>query len=112
MFSVGEEPSGRINLSLCLSLGSVDVPRCCVVGVIIQAPVAPGVQLVTSKPSDVGTRVQISVQSNELGFFLTKKKKKKVPNKWTTINSLVHKIRLHGRRGKRTAEPFPREKLG
>ena len=28
------------------------------------------VQLVTSKPSDVGTRVRISAQSHELGFFL------------------------------------------
>ena len=32
-------------------------------------------------------------------------------NKWRTINSLVHKIRLHGRRGKGTAESFSREKL-
>ena len=35
-------------------------------------PVAPVVQLVTSKPSDVGTLVRISVQSHELRFFLTK----------------------------------------
>ena len=35
-------------------------------------PVAPVVQLVTSKPSDVGTLVRISVQSHELEFFLTK----------------------------------------
>ena len=34
------------------------------------------VQLVTSKPSDVGTGVRISVQSHELGFFLTKIKNK------------------------------------
>ena len=34
-----------------------------------------------------------------------------MPNKWRTINSLVHKIRLHGRRGKGTAESFSREKL-
>ena len=34
------------------------------------------VQLVTSKPSDVGTCVRISVSSHELGFFLTKKNKK------------------------------------
>ena len=33
------------------------------------------------------------------------------PNKWRTINSLVHRIRLHGRRGKGTAESFSREKL-
>ena len=35
--------------------------------------VAPAVQLVSPKPSDVGTLVRISVQSQELGFFLTKK---------------------------------------
>ena len=40
-----------------------------------------------------------------------KKEKKKMPNKWRTIDSLVHKIRLHGRRGKGTAESFSREKL-
>ena len=77
-------------------------------------PVAPVVQLVTSKPCDVGTRVRISMQSHELRFFLTKNKKieiKKMSNKWRTINSSVHKIRLHGRRGKGTAESFSREKL-
>ena len=42
----------------------------------------------------------------------TKKKgKEKMPNKWRTIKSLVHKIRLHGRRGKGMAESFSREKL-
>ena len=48
------------------------------------------------------------------GIFLTKKLnklKKKVPNGWRTIKSLVHKIRLHGRRGKGMAECFSREKL-
>ena len=35
-------------------------------------PVAPVVQLVTSKPSDVGALVRISVQSHELRFFLAK----------------------------------------
>ena len=48
-------------------------------------------------------------------IFLTKKlkiKQLKLPNRWRTINkSLVHKIRLHGRRGKVMAESFPREKL-
>ena len=47
-------------------------------------------------------------------FFLTKKTKKqkiKMPNGWKTIKSLVHKIRLHGRRGKGMAESFSREKL-
>ena len=41
--------------------------------------VAPVVQWVTSKPSDVGTRVRIPVQSHELGFLLTKIKNKKCP---------------------------------
>ena len=34
-----------------------------------------------------------------------------MPNGWRTIKSLVHKIRLHGRRGKGMAESFSREKL-
>ena len=35
-----------------------------------------------------------------------------MPNGWRTIKSLVHKIRLHGRRGKgMMAESFSREKL-
>ena len=34
-----------------------------------------------------------------------------MPNGWRTIKSLVHKIRLHSRRGKGTAESFSREKL-
>ena len=33
-----------------------------------------------------------------------------MPNGWRTINSLVHKIRLHGRRGKGIAESFSRQK--
>ena len=33
-----------------------------------------------------------------------------MPNGWRTINSLVHKIRLHGRRGKGMAESFWRQK--
>ena len=37
--------------------------------------------------------------------------KKKMPNKWRTIKSLVHKIRLHGRRGKGTTESFSRGKV-
>ena len=40
-------------------------------------PVAPVVQLLTSKPSDVVPGVRISVQSHELGFSLTKKKTQK-----------------------------------
>ena len=47
--------------------------------------VAPVVQLVTSKPSDVGTDV-----SSNLGAIT------RTGNKWRTINSWVHKIRLHG----------------
>ena len=35
----------------------------------------------------------------------------RMSNKWRTINSWVHKIRLHGRRGKETAESFSRQKL-
>ena len=35
----------------------------------------------------------------------------KMPNGWRTIKSLVHKIPLHGRRGKGMAESFSREKL-
>ena len=35
----------------------------------------------------------------------------KMPNGWRTIKSLVHRIRLHGRRGKGMAESFLREKL-
>ena len=34
-----------------------------------------------------------------------------MPNEWRTIKSLVHKIRLHGRRGEGVAESFSREKL-
>ena len=53
------------------------------------------------------------------GIFLTKKlekktkkkTKKKMPNGWRTIKPLVHKIRLHGRRGKGMAESFSREKI-
>ena len=41
-------------------------------GIHLKVPVAPVVQLVTSKPSDVGTWDRISVQSHDLGFFLTK----------------------------------------
>ena len=37
--------------------------------------------------------------------------KKKMPNKWRTIKSWVHKIQLHGWRGKGTAESFSREKI-
>ena len=45
------------------------------------------------------------------GIFLAKKLKTKIkmPNGWRTIKSLVvHKIRLHDRRGKGMAESFSR----
>ena len=75
-------------------------------------PVAPVVQLViTSKFSDVGTCVRISVQSHELGYFLTKNKIILIiimHKKWRTISSWVDKILLHGRRGKGIAESFSR----
>ena len=47
------------------------------------------------------------------GIFLTKKLKNKNKNaqRVENIKSLVHKIRLHGRRGKGMAESFSREKL-
>ena len=49
------------------------------------------------------------MSSHELGFFLTKNENK-MPNKQIRTNkSLVHKIRLHGRRGKGTAEFFSRK---
>ena len=53
-----------------------------------------------------------SIPANEI--FLTKRlknKTKKLLNGWRTIKSSVHKIRLHGRRGKGMAESFSREKL-
>ena len=62
-------------------------------------------------PRNLLTRWDVSsIPAN--GIFLTKNKKNKIkmPNGWRTINSLVHKIRLHGRRGKGTAESFSREK--
>ena len=34
-----------------------------------------------------------------------------MPNKWRTIHSIVHKIRLHGRRQKETAESLSGEKV-
>ena len=58
-------------------------------------PVAPVAQLVTSKSSDT---LGHEFESRNWGFS-------------RTIKSLVHKIRLHGRRGKGTAESFSREKL-
>ena len=62
-------------------------------------------------PRNLLTRWDVSsIPAN--GIFLTKNKKnkKKMPNGWRTINSLVHKIRLRGRRGKGMAESFSRQK--
>ena len=56
-------------------------------------------------PRNLLTRWDVSsIPAN--GIFLTKKLKTKIkmPNGWRTIKSLVHKIRLQGRRGKGTAE--------
>ena len=65
-----------------------------------------------SAPRNLLTRWDVSsIPAN--GIFLTKNKKKnkkKMPNGWRTISSLVHKIRLHGRRGKGMAESFSRQK--
>ena len=47
----------------------------------------------------------------DFSHWRTKQMKIKMPNRWRTIKSLVHKIRLHGRRGKGMAESFSREKL-
>ena len=68
----------------------------------------PGSSEVTRNPL---TRWDVSsIPAN--GIFLTKNSTKiKMPNGWRTIKSLVHKIRLHGRRGKGMAECFSREKL-
>ena len=64
-----------------------------------------------SAPRNLLTRWDVSsIPAN--GIFLTKNEKTKIkmPNGWRTINSLVHKIRLHGRRGKGMAESFSRQK--
>ena len=54
----------------------------------------------------------VLVQSHEMGFVLTKKKKIMPTKKWRMINSWVHNnIQFHGRRGKGTAESFSRQKL-
>ena len=77
----------------------------------------PVVQLVASKPS---ARWDVSSSPGNWNFSSPKKKsttssspKKKNAQqvKWRTSKSLVHKIRLHGRRGKIAAKSFSREKL-
>ena len=67
---------------------------------------APVVQLVTSTPSDVGTFRSNLGAVTRSGIF-----PHIMPNKWRTIISWVHKILLHGRRGKGTVESFSREKF-
>ena len=62
------------------------------------------VQLVTSKPSYVATRVRISAQSHELRFSLMLCPTSHNLKSGERIISWVHKIQLHGRRGKGTAE--------
>ena len=52
-----------------------------------------------------------SIPANGIFSLKNKKTKKQMSNGWRTIKSLVHKIRLHGRRGKGMAESFSREKL-
>ena len=52
-----------------------------------------------------------SIPANEISLTKKKKTEIKMLNGWRTIKSLVHKIRLHGRRGKEMAESFSREKL-
>ena len=68
-------------------------------------PVAPVVQLVTSKPSDVGTDVSLNLGAvTPTGIF--PHKKKKMPNKWRTINSLVQKFDFTVDEGKERLNPF------
>ena len=69
------------------------------------------VQLVTSKPSDVGTLVQISAQSHELVFFLMKikkikKNKKKCPTSGERFCRGYTKFDFTVDEGKGTAESF------
>ena len=64
------------------------------------------------RPGGPFGNLETLVSSHEMDFPLTQKKtKQKMLHKLKTIKSLVHKIRLHDRRGKEMAESFPREKL-
>ena len=87
-------------------------PDCAVMCNLINThtPGRPGSSEVPRNPL---TRWDVSsIPAN--GIFLTKnlKIKIKMPNGWRTIKSLVvHKIRLHSRRGKGMAESFSQEKL-
>ena len=79
----------------------------------LSKPVAPVAQLVT--PRNLLTRWDVSSNPGNWDFSSLKIKntvRNTIPNKytwWRTIKSLLHKIRLDGRRGKGTAESFPRE---
>ena len=84
-------------------------PDCAVMSNLINTAGRPGSSEVPRNPL---TRWDVSsIPAN--GIFLTRKLKNKIkmPNGWRTIKSLVHKIRLHGRRGKGMVESFSREKL-
>ena len=73
--------------------------------------VAPVVQL--AKPRNLlalGREFESRCSHTNCDFSSQKTKNKYMPSKWRTINSLVHRIRLNGRRGKGTAESFSREK--
>ena len=52
-----------------------------------------------------------SIPANRIFLKKNYNTKIKMLNGWRTIKSLVHKIRLHGRRGNGMAECFSREKL-
>ena len=52
----------------------------------------------------------LNMPADQHNFMGTDGLELKMPNGWRT-KSLVHKFRLHGRRGKGMAESFSREKL-
>ena len=86
--------------------------RTCTSWKLLDTPKKAGRPGSSEVPRNPLTRWDVSsIPAN--GIFLTKKLKNKIkmPNGWRTIKSLVHKIRLHGRRGKGMAEFFSREKL-
>ena len=80
-------------------------------GTVISLLQSRSTPVAQSAPRNLLTRWDVSsIPAN--GIFLTKNKKTKIKmsNGWRTINSLLHKIRLHGRRGKGMAESFSRQK--
>ena len=81
------------------------IPLCCCLKknlVVVVAPVAQ--RYLLGREFDPSKRDFFSLKK-------LKKKKKKCPTGGERLKSLVHKIRLHGRRGKGLAESFSREKL-